>query len=425
MNDKANTNSNSANRQSRKAPSIWILAVAGLILFVTIGWFSPNFTREAGVRSDPLGSDFLQEYAGGVVYKTDSGRLYDLKHVRKVQHDVELLGFQWEESRFFPMVYPPFYYASVSPLAKLPYLTAARVWMAVMIFFLLVSIWLIGRTLNIHRIWILLPCLATPVLLSLSTGQKGTALLLILTCTWCLSRSKQPLAAGVIFGLIAFKPHLGIPIGLFMMARRQWSFAIGCWFTVLALVVCSLLTGFETCLGYFDVTLGFSDYIQNSGYRLEQAFSLWGSIQLAIDDSMMAKVATITMTAIVLLGTCWFLRRKDDSDHDWSLSFSAMVLATVLVAPHLYTYDLTMLVLPAVLLGHRVFTGQRDWQSVTALCAIVAILFGASVFSQVASLTRIQIAVPLLLLAWALMLFARKNSVAGETTTSPLTQPAT
>ena len=140
---------------------------------------------------------------------------------------------------------------------------------------------------------------------------------------------------------------------------------------------------------------------------------------------MMAKVATITMTAIVLLGTCWFLRRKDDSDHDWSLSFSAMVLATVLVAPHLYTYDLTMLVLPAVLLGHRVFTGQRDWQSVTALCAIVAILFGASVFSQVASLTRIQIAVPLLLLAWALMLFARKNSVAGETTTSPLTQPAT
>lgn len=389
-----------------------VLVVVPLLLFVAIGWFAPNFVSSSQTRLDPMGGDFLQEYAGGVLFLDgdQNNQLYNVDVCREIQHDVQLLGFQWDKSRFFPMVYPPFYYAAVSPLSRLDYAVAMRVWLLLMTLFLIVALLWLRRSLSIHTGLLVVACLAAPLLLSLTTGQKSTLLFLILAGTFCLLRSEKPFAAGAFFGLIAFKPHLGIPIGIFMLLRRQWSFVLGCYFTVGCLIAASLATGFDICTDYFGVTMGFTDYVHNGGYHLDQGFSLWSAWQLAVTDADFAKYATIASTLFVLGATAFFLRKPSSHRGDNLLrSFSAMTIATVLVAPHLYAYDLTILVLPVILLSHLAIRQDRHWSFFAPVVALSVVLFGMQPLISIAGSTGWNLGVPLILLAWGFVIWSNRE----------------
>jgi hypothetical protein len=273
--------------------------------------------------------------------------------------------------------------------------------------------------------------------LSLTTGQKSSLLLLILTATWALLRAEKPFASGAIFGLIAFKPHLGIPIGLFMLVRRQWSFVMGCYFTVGCLIVASFLTGFEICSDYFGVTMGFTDYVHNEGYHLEQGFSLWSFWQLALQDSRSAQVATLISSLLVLGGTAFSLRstaaksatkplaeRLSDQRDPLARGFSAMTIATLLVAPHLYAYDLTMLLLPAVLLSDLAWRHPTDRATRVSLVALAIVLFGMYPLMVVAAATGWQLGVPLMLVAWVFVLRSTQDLSVGTSAFSAVPQTA-
>jgi len=408
-----------AQRASNPRQSVAWLIIVPLLLFVVIACFAPNFVNSSPeeVRRDPLGGDFLQEYAGGVLYrdKAQNNQLYNVDVCREIQHDTSLLGFAWDESRFFPMVYPPFYYAVISPISKLDYTTAMRLWLLAMVAFLAIALLWLKRSLNVHHWLLLSACVAAPLLLSLTTGQKSSLLFLILTGTFCLMRADKPFLAGAFFGLIAFKPHLGIPIGLFMLIHRQWSFVIGCYITVGCLIVASLATGFDICTDFFGVTMGFTNYVHNGGYHLEQGFSLWSAWQLALSDREMAKILTIVTTLIVLAGTAFALRKKESLQGDQLLtSMSIMTIATVLVAPHLYAYDLAMLLLPLILLGHQLIQRFQTAPSQSPgqylpVAALAIVLLGMSPLIWLASFTGINFGVVLMFAAWASIVFGGRH----------------
>ncbi|MGI9518143.1 MAG: glycosyltransferase family 87 protein [Pirellulaceae bacterium] len=400
--------------QNESAPLLsrrrgWLaLVIFPLLLVVGIGWFAPNFVDHGQTRQHPVGGDYLQEYVGGylVSHAAQRDQLYDPATYRSMQHDAEWLGFQWETEHYFPMVYPPFYYAAVSPLSQLEYLTAVRIWLALMGLALAGSLLLLKRFVDIPTWLLLATCIASPVLLSLTTGQKATLLLLILTASFCLWKHGKPFAAGVVFGLIAFKPHLGLPIGLIMLARRETSFVMGTLVTLGLLIVGSGLTGAQVCMDYVDVCLGFGEYVQSVGYHLEQGYSFWSFWQLVLGDAAAARTVTMVSSMAVLLGVMWFVRKPEVREGDQALrAFSAMVIATVLVSPHLYTYDLTMLVLPLALLASLALRPGTDWHQYAAPAALTAVLLGSHFWTYLARLTGIQVAVPILVvtLAWILI----------------------
>ena len=397
----------SQRRSSRWEPIALILLP--LLLFVGIGWFAPNYVPSDKAREATLGGDFLQEYVGGILYRDPSQNkeLYNIDVCRALQHNEELVGFTWDDSKFFPMVYPPFYYAIVSPLSKLEYLTAARVWLFLMIAALIAALFIIRRVTRLHVGLVLASCLAAPLLLSLTTGQKSSVLLLILAATFWAYRENKKFLAGAVFGLIAFKPHLGVPIGLFMLARKEYSFVMGCYFSVFSLIVVSIFTGFDVCTDYFSVVMGFSEYVQTSGYHLEKGFSIWSAVQMGVSDPTVAKVATVVSSLAVLGGTAWILRKPERMQGDEALrSFSAMVMATVLVAPHLYGYDLTMLILPALLLTQFYLNQKRAGakSNLIAPALLVVVLVGMDACSWLALHSGIQLGVVLLVASWFLAL---------------------
>jgi len=129
-----------------------LLIVIPALLLWGIFSFSPNF-KYSGMearKSNPLGGDFLQEYAGGWILTQSQlpESLYDLETFDRQQHDQRMTGFPWDKDQYFPPVYPPFWYAAVSPLTLFDYEIAAHIWATLMTVCLIVALVLIFRNTN-------------------------------------------------------------------------------------------------------------------------------------------------------------------------------------------------------------------------------------------------------------------------------------
>ncbi len=386
--------------------------IASIVIVVT----NPNYSSApAGVvRESPIGSDFVQEWIGGhIVASGQSSRLYDDRWTRELQHDPSLLGFRWDEREYYPMVYPPFYYWLVSPLSRLFLPTAATIWCLLNAIAFSTSLALLAYHLRERLgnwVWIMaLGGIFQPLLLSLSMGQKSGFLLLILAASFVLLQRGQKLSSGVVFGLIVFKPHLGLVIGLTMLLKRQYRFAFAAMLPVAAATGISIGMGSEVCRGFWQVGIGAVSYTDNAGYSLAEAHHLWGACKLAIPDSASSFRIVVGLLLGMLivwsLGSC--LRGKIDTRSDkFSLQFSAMILATILLSPHFFTYDLSILLLPMLLVGSSLaptvaaYGKERKLESAGQSSAqgwVIGIAFvSAGLFATLAITTGISFSVALL-----------------------------
>ena len=178
----------------------WLVPIVVAILIVAT---SPNYRlapRQSDgqpmVRETPLGADFVQEYVGGSIYASDQReKLYDFDHFNAREHDPELTGFRWPEEDYFPMVYPPFYYAAMSPWSWLDYSAAMVVWALLIGTAVSASGWLLSRLYPPCRnnIGLLMvgSILFVPIISNITMGQKGNFLLLILAATFGLLHQKR------------------------------------------------------------------------------------------------------------------------------------------------------------------------------------------------------------------------------------------
>ena len=380
-----------------------LIAVPLLILWGIFSW-SPNFdfSKADAVSSIPLGGDYLQEYVGGQFVNDGSIRdqLYSSESFKRRQHQPEAVGFVWDENQYFPAVYPPLWYAAVSPLSRLDYDLAAHIWATLMAICLIVSLVLLYRLTNVPLPLLLIFCLSTPVIHSISSGQKGTLLLLFFTLSFLLLELLQPFQSGIVFALSVFKPHLGVCIGLWMLISGRWRWAIATLGTVATLVAISVITLPGLSKDYIDVCLGFGDYVQSGGYDLAKSYSLWSGWQMLIPNPTAAKILTLVSSLIVLIGSLIWLRRIVTCDpKKMDVAFAAMVLVTAITAPHFYYYDLTILILPAAIFASRASSTKFNRQLWLPVTLIAVAVFGSGLIEKVGLMTNISLGPVLLILA--------------------------
>ena len=339
----------------------WFGLLMPLLIAAAILLFSPNFKSIEGVRSGSLGGDFLQEWVGGYIANSEEpDRIYDLDHFKAIQHDPEIVGFQWPEKSYFPAVYPPFFYQMMRPFSVLPYPIASKIWLLISALAVSISGWLLWRFYLPARKLVLIGLFAlivfVPLITCLVTGQKAAFLLLVLTGTFLLLHHEQPLSAGLVFGLIAFKPHLGLVIGIAMLLKRQWAFAAGAITTVALMVGVSWWISPKLWTDYFEVVMGMNNYVESGGYQLTDSHSLWGAVQLGLASFEPPSWLVKAITGLSMVAVVWLLVRimrgpiKTNSG-TFASQFAGLVIAMVMLSPHFYSYDLTILLLPMVLLG--------------------------------------------------------------------------
>jgi hypothetical protein len=368
---------------------------------------SPNFRLTRSADSTPFAGDFLQEWIGGhVVLEGNYARFYDPAYAQSLEHNQALVGFAFRESEYLPLVYPPFYYLLVSPLSWLPFHVAALVWSGLIVAAYFAA-WRLFQGLTDSQagpgVW-LLPAslLFMPLVESFTTSQKGTVLLLILTATFYLLSSKRPYWAGLVFGLIAFKPQFALPIAIAMLCKQQWKFVAGGLTSGGILAALCMTLGFDVCRQYVNFSTHAGEYLQNAGYDLTKSHAWSGFFALLLGGpgafttgaTLAVSVATIALVAIALRGPL------DPTATRFRWQYSALIVATVLLSPHLYTYDLTVLLLP---LGFVAASTSREasppglrWLSLLLFCL-------AGISPSLAGVLGVQVTVPLMgALLWAL-----------------------
>ena len=263
------------------ATTRWRILLLPFVLLIVIVLVSPNFRWQDGQpREAPYGSDFLQEWVGGeIVLSPEQPRLYDLEFVKSRQHDRSVIGFEWLGNQYFPMVYPPFYYFLVSPLALLDFRWATLLWAGLSASAMVATGYLMHRYYQpSHRsftVWYVAAACFVPWISCLTMGQKSSFMLLLFSSTFLLLHHRRSFWAGLVFGLMAFKPHIGIPLGIIMLWKRQWAFVSGAALTVATLVGISWALAPNLWSDYLQVIAGMGDYVQTGGYQLAEAHNLW------------------------------------------------------------------------------------------------------------------------------------------------------
>jgi hypothetical protein len=395
------------------------IVLAALIVLVSLA-SSPNFRSVADdAERTPYAGDFLHEWVGGhIVRGASRDRLYDPDYFVAVEHDAALLGFRLRRDRYIPMVYPPVYYLLVSPLAALPYREAAWLWTALTLAAFAVAASLLARELGDDRrlegpepaparVRRMAGIMALPFAVAfvpfaenLVSGQKATFWLLIFTVTLIALRRGRPFVAGLVFGVLAVKPQLALVVPAALLVKGQWRFAIGAGLTASVAVLLSLAMGHELAAAYVRFAAEAGDFIRRQPDYLHRVHGLYGFFTL-LSGEPTPSVRYATLVAVALVA-CWVARLLrgpiDTASPRFLVQFSGLVLATLLVSPHLLTYDLTVLLLPFAACGTLVVQGlvpRRRRRLV--LWSLVALYVACGVGPTIARVTHVQLTTPCML----------------------------
>jgi len=401
---------------SRPGSPVGVVAIGAFIglLVYMFGW-SANFQEPKQKGEMLLGGDYLVFFVPGqMIRHGHHDRLYDFEFTKRFQRDPTVIPYEWDPHAFTVYPYPPFFVWLCLPFSYLSFHAGAIVWAVMMAGLFVGALMLMLRSVPGGMRWFgwaLLGCLAYhPLILSIYTCQNATLSLLILAACYALLRGGRPFASGAVFALLAFKPQLTIVIGLAMLCTRHWRFVGGAAVGGLMLLAASLAVSPSACLDYIRLAPTMSKWIDMPGMHLERMSCWYGFWRLAFAGQSLwyAQAATIVMSIATLVPLVYILRRPIDPRSPYfAVQYGALVLATVVLSPHLLTYDLTLLLLPVFLLATFRSQDALDVSSRLPRSLALALFVAASVSWPVASATGVQIIVPLVTIALAALAKAR------------------
>jgi alpha-1,2-mannosyltransferase len=374
--------------------AVLIASVAGfLYLVVTANGLVDRQGR-------PLGTDFSDVYAAGT-YVLDGDPEAPFDPARQHAREQQIFG---EATPFYGWHYPPFFLFAAAALALMPYGIALAVWQAVTLGLYLLTIRAIVRSplqdnLIFQRAdWILLALAFPAVLINVGHGQNGFLTAALLGAA-LLQLDRRPILAGILFGLLAYKPQFGLLIPVVLAATGRWrSFAAAAGTVVLLALATTIAFGPHVWQAFLDSTRFTRVVALEQGdtgwYKIQSLFAwarMWGA-------SVMVAYA-LQAALIVALGAAliWLWRSKAP----YPLKAAALCLAAILATPYTFDYDM-MVLAPAIafVAADGSARGFGPWEK-TALAALWLVPLVAR---SVAHATLIPLGVPIMLAIFILLL---------------------
>jgi alpha-1,2-mannosyltransferase len=290
----------------------------------------------------PLGTDFSGLYAAGKLAAAGlPAQAYDF--IRMTAREAALFGAEAPRNGWY---YPPFALPAAAALAHLPYLPALLLWQGLSFAAYLAAMALLARSQRLGRIW-LLPALVFPaVFVNLIHGQTGFLTAALLTSGLTL-REKRPLAAGILFGMMAYKPQFALLLPVALIAGKDWKTLAAAALTALALAGAATLTyGVRIWSGFFAaLRFGREIVLEQGGAGFEKLQSLFAFLRHLGGDVDFAYLVQGVLALGVAIAVAQLWHRATDR----RLKSAGLALGTLLVTPYCFDYDM-MALAPAFLL---------------------------------------------------------------------------
>jgi alpha-1,2-mannosyltransferase len=338
----------------------WLRILAAVMVVVAGAWIALS---HGGVdpTGKPLGTDFLSFWAASkLALAGHSAQVYDPAAHAAVQR----AAFPGTDIGYAAFFYPPVFLLICLPLAALPYLAALAAWLAVTG----LACWQALRGW-LNRSASMLAALAFPATLSNLGHGQNAFLSTALFGGGGLLLAARPFLAGLCFGALIFKPHLGLLIPVALLAGRQWKAIAGAMVSATALIGLSLLAfGSQTWAGFLAVSplarAALEQELVGSA-KMQSVFAairLWhGPLALAYAAQALVSLAAAAAVAVV------FRRRRNDA-----AAMAALMAATLLASPFLLDYDLMLMAPPlAWLFAQGARDGFRPWEKTGLLAAFL------------------------------------------------------
>ncbi len=251
-----------------------------------------------------------------------------------------------------PWLYPPTFLMIVYPLAFLPYPVSLGLWLAGT---LAAFLWVVRRIAP-HPLtpWLALAFPGT--FQNFFNGQNGFLTTALVGGGLGLL-NHSPWTAGVLLGLVSYKPHLFALVPLALLAARRWQALAASLATALLLGLASLgLFGPAVWLA-FEENLGLAMTLARQGLLpINKLVTIFGGllqVGAAFSNALIIQAAVMLAAAAAVV---YVWRRKISL----ARQVATLVLATFLFTPYGFSYDLALLALPLAWLGWEGY--QTGWQ---------------------------------------------------------------
>lgn len=275
--------------------------------------------------------DFLNIYTGGKLAL--EGRFAEL-HDPAVQFAEEQKLVPTND-RLVPFVRPHVYAAFLSPLALLPFGTAFWAWLGFHTV-LLFGCWYWGFR-QFPADSVVISALYLPTALGIAHGQDGVLMLVISIAAYSMLQRGNVFAAGCVLALGLIKFHLFLLWPVAMLVSRNWRMLAGFCTGGAGMALASLaLGGMQGAKAY--VGLLTNKDLERLSPTPEFMINAQSIAANLAEGSTIVQAAWTVLTLVMWLVAIW----KAPLWRWWS----ATALAGLLIVPHTYGYDASLLLLP-------------------------------------------------------------------------------
>ncbi len=330
------------------------LAVFLFLIAGTHGWIVP--------LERPTTTDFASFYAAGSLADSGTPALaYNEAAHYGAEQQATAPGIEYQ---FF--YYPPVFLLICALFGRLPYMAAFIAFEAVS---LLLCLLVARGTVKATGWAVLLPLLAFPsVFWTMGLGQNafltaalfGGALLLI---------DRRPVLAGMLFGLLCYKPHFGLLIPVALVAGGRWRAVAGAAIAGTAMVALSIaLFGWQTWQDFFALAGGSHATYESGRIDLSGFVTLFGGLRLmGVPPTLAYAVQGLgSLTAIALVAVVWRCNLS------LAVRAASLAAATLIAVPVALVYDFLLAGIAMVWLiraGRE--SGFLTWEKVTLAAVFI------------------------------------------------------
>jgi alpha-1,2-mannosyltransferase len=339
-----------------------VLAMAVLAIAVWVALADGAIDR----NGKPLGTDFSNVYAAGtLVWQGKAADAYD----PPLQHAAEIAVFGGRDVPFYGWHYPPFFLVIAALVAAVPYLWGLALWQIASFIAYCAAM----RAILPRHETLLVASAFPAVFVNIGHGHNGFLTTALLGGA-LLQLHRHPWIAGVLIGLIAYKPQFGVLIPLALMADGRWRTIAAAAITVIALTAVSTMM-FGTGIWHaFTASTAFTRdvVLEQGGTGWPKIQSIFSAVRMWGADVSFAYVAQGLLALCVALSLIWLWR----SNSAFALKASALAIGSLLATPYVLDYDLVVLAIAiAWFARHGLAHGFRNGEiSVLAVAWLMPLL---------------------------------------------------
>ncbi|PYV89875.1 MAG: hypothetical protein DMG05_12230 [Acidobacteria bacterium] len=371
-----------------------------IMAYVFMAWKASN-------RISQGNSDFIIYYTAAQMIKEDQGQsLYDLALQKQFQQKI-LSAIHFQEE-LLPYNHPPFELIWFRPLARFPYLTAFLLWDTFSFICFGLGLMVLIKGSGPHNgegaVFVILGSLAfLPLFVTLLQGQDSAMVFLFLVLTFINLKKLRDARAGLCLSLVLQKFQILIPILFLLLAKKRWKvlggFLAGGGVTLL---ISLNMVGINGLKRYLLLVIEMATWVNHYGIYPSTMHCLRGQIYAFWFESHPNLAMGITIATVVsMLGLLFKVWKGKWDVHEptYDLKFALLILISLLVSPHVNFHDLSLLLLPAVLI-FQFLLREPNVSSQTRLTSIALFLV---CFPLLLSTLIVSNLVPIQLSVWGLL----------------------